>query len=161
MIGKGRIVCWYISKTSLPSLKLTARTWKWIVGRLSRFLLGWRNLAGVFAVSFREGISLSFLQSPFPNLRLTKPCLQDVYQCFMAIVTFQWDGSKRLYLFCFFFFGGGGWGEREIIKHPSQSGLLLYTVRGPEKKSCKWVFLSSKPYLTRRTTKEHIHISKQ
>ncbi len=26
----------------LPSLKLTVRTWKWMVGRCSRFLLGWK-----------------------------------------------------------------------------------------------------------------------
>ena len=28
----------------IPSPKLTVRTWKWMVGRLVSFLLGWRNL---------------------------------------------------------------------------------------------------------------------
>ena len=131
--------------------------WKTIVSFWDGFL------AGVFAVSFREGISLSFLQSPFPNLRLTKPCLQGVYQCFMAIVTFQWDGSKRLYLFCFFFCGGGEGREKSSNIHLKVG--CYCTVRGPEKKKKKLYinefFWSSKPYLTRRTTKEHIHISKQ
>ena len=42
---------------SLPSLKLTARTWKWMVGR--RSFPFWDGLySRAFAVSFREGISL-------------------------------------------------------------------------------------------------------
>ena len=39
----------------LPSLKLTARTRKWKVGILSRFLLGPGRFSGALAVSFREG----------------------------------------------------------------------------------------------------------
>ena len=37
----------------IPSLKLTVRTWKWIVGRLSRFLLRWPIFRGELLVSGR------------------------------------------------------------------------------------------------------------
>ena len=48
-----------LSLCLLPSLKLTARPWKWMIGRLSRFLLGPGLFSGAFGVSFGEYIILT------------------------------------------------------------------------------------------------------
>ena len=46
--------CFPSSQSRRPSLKLTVRPWKWMVGRWISFWDG--PISGAFAVSFREGI---------------------------------------------------------------------------------------------------------
>ena len=55
--GHGREIqrnySWWTWSMDIPSLKLTVRTWKWMVGILSRFLLGWPIWRGELLVSGR------------------------------------------------------------------------------------------------------------
>ena len=60
------------SAAHLPSLKLTACTWKLMVGRLISF---WEGLfSGAFAVRFRERISISIRHLFFRKLHILTSC---------------------------------------------------------------------------------------
>ena len=72
-IEKRWVQSWDIKNHHLPSLKLTVRTWKWMVGmtRLN-FLLGPGLFSGAFVVSFREG---RFWLFTLPTTIIKTPCL--------------------------------------------------------------------------------------
>ena len=69
----------------IPSLKLTARTWKWMVGRLSRFLLGWRNLAGAILMLVSGSVvdtDFEITPTPQPKDYSTQP--DGLFDCGLA-----------------------------------------------------------------------------
>ena len=75
----------------VPSLKLTVRIWKWMVGRRSGFLLGPGLFSGAFAVSFTECNQLPKLSTHF----LSEVCTNNQHKS-----RFQ-DARKRLYIYTY------------------------------------------------------------
>ena len=72
-----------------------------MVGRLSRFLLGWRNLAGAMSVSFREGIrkhgmnSMKIDQVKFPISGVQRGPFSLLFMNRVNYCTYKWPKKNK------------------------------------------------------------------
>ena len=72
---EGLPFCGGVGPLTLPKTNIS-RTWKWMVGRLSRFVLGFGLFSGAMAVRFREGRFPGNLSKS--NLPVLRPYLPDL-----------------------------------------------------------------------------------
>ena len=83
----------------LPSLKLTVRTWKWMVGRCSRFLLGWKAhfqgllvSAGVYIIPIKIYV---YIYSYFDYWSVCKPTV--ITKLSHTNLVFCWPLGRSLF----------------------------------------------------------------